>query len=67
VKKDALAAITFLVTGLLFFAAQVGERVDERSSSPFGDCSAPETVWVEATEPQAEAPVILETPKTRDS
>ncbi len=66
-KKDALAAITFLLTGLLFFAAQIGDPVRERPSSSFGDCSAPETVWVEATKPQPEAPTLLETPKTRDS
>lgn len=66
-KKDVLAAITFLVTGLLFFTAQIGDTVRERPSSSFGDCSAPETMWVEATEPQPEAPVLLETPKTRDS
>jgi hypothetical protein len=66
VKKDILAAITFLATGLLFYVIQADGKADEHFSSAVG-CDAAETVFVGQTAPEKEVPVILDSGVTRDS
>jgi len=66
VKKDILAAITFLATGLLFYAIQTGSRADDRFT--YGPkCDSAETVLVETAAPDAEPSIILDGGVTRDS
>ena len=65
-KKDILAAITFIATGLLFYVIQTGQPSDEFFSSG-ATCDGAETVWVEKAPPDAEPTVILEDGVTRDS
>ena len=45
VKRDILAAITFLITGLVFFVAQMEGRSNKLYSEE-GDCCGSETVLV---------------------
>ena len=66
-KKDILAAITFLATGFLFYVTQTGGQSDEYFTSSVG-CDAPETVWVNKAAPEAPPPVTLDSSgQTRDS
>jgi hypothetical protein len=67
VKKDILAAITFLATGLLFYVIQTGGQPDEYFTSSVG-CDAAETVWVKKAAPEATPPITLDSSgQTRDS
>ena len=65
-KKDILAAITFLATGILFYVIHTDGKVDEQFSTGVG-CDAPETVLVEQTAPERELPVVLGGGVIRDS
>jgi len=66
VKKDILAAITFLATAILFYVIHADGKVDERFSSGVG-CDVPEKVLVEQTAPERELPVVLGGGVIRDS
>jgi hypothetical protein len=67
VKKDILAAITFLATGLLFYVTRTDTRADECFTSSMG-CDAAETVWVEKAAPEHASPITLDSSGlTRDS
>lgn len=67
VKKDILAAITFLATGLLFYVVQTGSQADELFNRGV-DCDAPETVWVKKAAPEVEPQITLDSNETtRDS
>jgi hypothetical protein len=67
VKKDILAAITFLATGLLFYVTRTDTRADEYFSSSMG-CDAAETVWVKKAAPVHAPPITLDSSGlTRDS
>ena len=65
-KKDILAAIIFLATGLLFYVVQADGKADEHLSSGV-DCGAAETVSLEKSAPQGELPIVLDSGVTRDS
>ncbi|MGD8362646.1 MAG: hypothetical protein PVJ04_14555 [Gemmatimonadota bacterium] len=67
-KKDILAAITFLATGLLFYVVHDGAKAHEHASPSVG-CGAAETVYVEKSTVRAsgELPVILDGALMRDS
>lgn len=65
-KRDILATITFLTTGLLFYLVQTDGRADARATPEFG-CDAAETVWVENTISETESPVLLDEGTLRDS
>ncbi len=67
-KKDILAAITFLATGLLFYVVHDEGRAREHASPSLG-CGAAETVYVEQSTVKAnrELPVILDGGLMRDS
>ena len=68
VKKDILAAITFLATGLLFYVVHDGGRAHEQASPSVG-CGAAETVYVEQSTIRAneELPIISDGGLMRDS
>ena len=65
-KKDIWAAITFLVTGLLFYLAQVGDT-PTKAFSPDEECGVTETVVVEQSPPEASQSLFLTDPRSRDS
>ena len=66
-KKDILAAITFIATGLLFYVIQTGGRADEFFPSGVG-CDTAETVWVEEAAPEGEPQITLDSSGlTKDS
>ena len=65
-KKDILAAVTFLTAALLFYAVQTDGKTDQLFSSGFG-CEAAETAIVEKTAPEVQVPVVLDDAVTRDS
>jgi hypothetical protein len=68
VKKDILAAITFLATGLLFYVVHDGGRAHEHASPSVG-CGGAETVYVEQSTMRAnkELPIISDGALMRDS
>ena len=65
-KKDILAAVTFLTAALVFYAVQTDGKTDQHFSSGFG-CEAAETAIVEKTAPEVQVPVFLDDEVTRDS
>jgi hypothetical protein len=68
VKKDILAAITFLATGLLFYVVHDEGKAREHAAPSMG-CDAAETVYVEQSTVKAssELPIILDGGLMRDS
>ena len=66
VKKDILAAITFLMTGLIFYVVQTDSKVDELLSSGI-ECEAAETVVVGENSSKAEMNLTFQDEGTRDS
>lgn len=67
VKKDILAAVTFLATGLLFYVVQTENQADELFNRGV-DCDAAETVWVKEAAPNLEPQITLDSSGlTRDS
>jgi hypothetical protein len=66
VKKDILAAITFIATGLLFYVVQ-NDHPAQRMLPPQGGCGAAETVLVKQAAPKAELPILLDGGITKDS
>jgi len=66
VKKDILAAITFLATGLLFYVVQTDVKADARFSPGVG-CDAAERVLVEKSMPEPEIPVVFDEGVPKDS
>ena len=66
VKKDVLAAITFLATGLLFFVAEAGEASDGLFSTGV-DCEVAETVVAKDNAPKVPEDLELSHPAIRDS
>lgn len=65
-KKDIIAAITFLVTGILFFAVQSDGKTGELFPQGI-ECDIHEAVLVGETTPDTEPSVILDSRITRDS
>ena len=65
-KKDILAALTFLVTGLLFYVVQTGETGEGLQSMRDG-CPTAEAVMVKQAPAEAPAVLILKKGSTRDS
>ena len=65
-KKDILAALTFLATGILFNVAQTEGAGNALSSSNWG-CPVTETVVVNKAAPEAPAHFDLKDGGTRDS
>ena len=65
-KKDIIAAITFLVTGILIFAVRSDGRTGELFSQG-SECDMHGAVLVGETTPDAETSVILDARITRDS
>jgi len=67
VKKDILAAITFIATGLLFYVVRSDNQVD-RVLSNVNDCGAAETVLIRHAVPAAsEIPVLIDGGVIKDS
>lgn len=66
VKKDIIAAITFIVTGLLFYAVQTDGKALELFSSGL-ECEMVTPVQVGETAPEIAPAEILELGITRDS
>lgn len=66
VKKDILAAITFLMTGLIFYVVQTDSKVDELLSSGI-ECEAAETIVVRENTSKAEMDFTFQDEGTRDS
>jgi hypothetical protein len=66
VKKDILAAITFLATGLLFYVVHADGKADKHLSSGI-DCGAAETVSLEQSAPQGDLPIVFDGGVSRDS
>jgi len=66
VKRDILAAITFLTTGLLLYLAQVGRPPQEVLSSR-DEFGAVETVLVQEGAPETPKVLLPGDPGTRDS
>jgi len=66
VKKDILAAITFLMTGLIFYVVQTDSKVDELLSSGI-ECEAAGTVVVGENTSKAEMDLTFQDEGTRDS
>ena len=65
-KKDILAAIIFLTTGLLFYAVQTAGKADALRSSG-GGCDAAETVAVTKAKSESEKALNLKDWTTRAS
>ena len=65
-KKDILAAITFLVTGLLFYMIQTGGTAEKLLSSEM-ECGSSETVLMGKTTPESPLSVSFDGGVTRDS
>jgi hypothetical protein len=66
VKKDILAAITFLMTGLLFYMVQTDSKVNPLLSFEM-ECEAESTVVVSKNMPEAPSELIIQDEGTRDS
>jgi len=66
VKKDILAAITFLTTGLLFYLVQV-EGAPQQGPSAGDECRVMETIAVEKGAPQLPAELHFNHPGALDS
>lgn len=66
VKKDILAAITFITTGLLFYVVQSDHQAG-RILPAQGNCGAAETVLVKQPSPEAKLPIFLDGGITKDS
>jgi hypothetical protein len=66
VKKDILAAITFLMTGLLFYMVQTDSKVNQLLSFEM-ECEAASTVVVSKNMPEAPSEFIIQDEGTRDS
>ena len=66
VKKDILAAITFLTTGLLFYLAQV-DGIPRQGPSAGDECKVMGTIAVEKGAPETSAELHFNHPGTRDS
>ena len=66
VKKDILAAITFLMTGLLFYAVQTDSNVNELISTGM-ECEAPDMVTVGENVSEAAMDITFRAQVTKDS
>ena len=66
VKKDVLAAITFLVTGFLFYVIHTDGKANSVYSTGL-DCPTLERVLVGGSGPKAESPLLSHEKLTRDS
>ena len=66
VKKDILATIVFLTTGLLFYMAQV-DGAPEKALSSADESGVVETIVVEKAASEGTAEVYFKHPRTRDS
>lgn len=66
VKKDILAAITFFMTGLLFYVVQTDQKVNEQLSSGI-DCEAAGQMVVGDFASQASVDITIQPEDTRDS
>ena len=65
-KKDIIAAITFLVTAVLFYAVQSDGKAGELFSQG-SECEMHGAVLVKGTAPKADSPLILDSRIIRDS
>jgi hypothetical protein len=66
VKKDILAAITFLTTGVLIYLAQV-DGAPQKVLSSDDECGVVETIVVEENSPETPKELVFRDPRTRDS
>ena len=66
VKKDILAAITFLTTGLLFYLAQV-DGAPQQGPSTGDECRVMGTIAVEKSAPEKPGELHFKHPGTLDS
>jgi hypothetical protein len=57
VKKDILAAFTFIATGFLFYVVQVERPMDW--FLPDGECGVVETVWTGGEAPEEDLSLSL--------
>lgn len=65
-KKDILAAITFLTTGLLFYLVQA-DGAPRTTLSSGDECGVVETIAVEEGVPEGTGEDFFKIPRTRDS
>ena len=66
VKKDIAAALTFLMTGLIFYVVQTDSKVDELISNG-RECDATPTVMIGESTSETAMDITFKAEATRDS